>query len=767
MSSISATDKSSGDRLPLSDSTNTNTNNITTIAPAATTTTTTPSKLTRYRSTSSSTHTPPHTATTTSFSSSIKTASHGGFDAFGFNTPLRTSSTTTHLDPKSILSSINYEPKTYNMQSTYLSPASSSPQHQAQPQQHSPQTFAEEPEKEKGSPPNKKKNSNSSPATKEEQEEASTSTSSTDTASTTTSNTSVPNKPFNLYSEEKPPYSYATLIGIAILSQPQKRLTLANIYQWISDTFNFYKKEEVGWQNSIRHNLSLNKAFVKAEKSRDGKGHYWRIKPGFEEQFLRSRSVKKSSYHEVMDQLNYATKMNAAMAAAAAADEDAKATTTTTTITETANPSVSNTTKETTTAPTQTKRSTNGSTSIKRKRKQPIMLMSSPTIPQKKLVEDDRDFSVSEDNDDEYGEEDITILDPPVKKFKSQRNSDDDSEEEDLLSQALTKSKSGNSYLSELPAWAANTLYSESPTKLPPISHLTNSVLSTPKSTPNSNSNRSNGNINVPHFHITESPENPIFAGKNLTFTSSFSCNSNFELSPMRTSETGPLLEPVTPSNNNAKGSGCHPQIAQLAQSQPSSVSSSAHLQHTNSIFGSTSKQMFIFTRTPKSVSTPLRKTPTTNSIISYLEEYFSPLNDNNNQSQHSQPLLHQLPFANNLHIPASHPLHYIQTPTSTNATTSSSSNAGSLLMQSTMLSGSVSSSTSSTSASSSHSKLNNVVASSSSASTSTSTSTKDCEKDDGGFTAFQSSPFLKRGFSESSKSRRLIHELEKLQRDS
>lgn len=86
----------------------------------------------------------------------------------------------------------------------------------------------------------------------------------------------------------KPPQSYAELIGMAILRAPNRRLTLAQIYKWISDNFSFYKASETGWQNSIRHNLSLNKNFVKQERPKDdpGKGNYWAIKPGEERPFL-------------------------------------------------------------------------------------------------------------------------------------------------------------------------------------------------------------------------------------------------------------------------------------------------------------------------------------------------------------------------------------------------------------------------------------------------------------------------------------------------
>ncbi|KAF6813363.1 forkhead box protein L2 [Colletotrichum musicola] len=95
----------------------------------------------------------------------------------------------------------------------------------------------------------------------------------------------------------KPGHSYATLIGMAILRSPQRRLTLAQIYKWISDTYSFYKAEESGWQNSIRHNLSLHKAFIKVERPKDdpGKGNYWTIQEGMEQQFMKDKPARKTA----------------------------------------------------------------------------------------------------------------------------------------------------------------------------------------------------------------------------------------------------------------------------------------------------------------------------------------------------------------------------------------------------------------------------------------------------------------------------------------
>ncbi|XP_033897382.2 forkhead box protein K2-like isoform X2 [Acipenser ruthenus] len=95
--------------------------------------------------------------------------------------------------------------------------------------------------------------------------------------------------------DSKPPYSYAQLIVQAITMAQDKQLTLNGIYTHITKNYPYYRTADKGWQNSIRHNLSLNRYFIKVPRSQEepGKGSFWRIDPASEGKLIEQAFRKR------------------------------------------------------------------------------------------------------------------------------------------------------------------------------------------------------------------------------------------------------------------------------------------------------------------------------------------------------------------------------------------------------------------------------------------------------------------------------------------
>ena len=87
--------------------------------------------------------------------------------------------------------------------------------------------------------------------------------------------------PFTLppgpYSNAKPDACYAAIIGQAILSSPQHRLTLQDIYEWITIVYPHYKRGEQTWMNSVRHALSTMAVFRKVPRQRQEGKSLWAV----------------------------------------------------------------------------------------------------------------------------------------------------------------------------------------------------------------------------------------------------------------------------------------------------------------------------------------------------------------------------------------------------------------------------------------------------------------------------------------------------------
>jgi len=78
--------------------------------------------------------------------------------------------------------------------------------------------------------------------------------------------------------------SYADLITQAILSSPDQRLTLSEVYQFMVENVPYFSDKgdsnsSAGWKNSIRHNLSLHSRFMRIQNEGAGKSSWWVINP--------------------------------------------------------------------------------------------------------------------------------------------------------------------------------------------------------------------------------------------------------------------------------------------------------------------------------------------------------------------------------------------------------------------------------------------------------------------------------------------------------
>ena len=85
---------------------------------------------------------------------------------------------------------------------------------------------------------------------------------------------------------KRPSWPYTALITRAILSSPEGCLPLSKIYEFISNLHPFYNLSITSWQNSVRHNLSINSTFVKTVNSENVSS--WKLNDDLIQDFLEN-----------------------------------------------------------------------------------------------------------------------------------------------------------------------------------------------------------------------------------------------------------------------------------------------------------------------------------------------------------------------------------------------------------------------------------------------------------------------------------------------
>lgn len=104
---------------------------------------------------------------------------------------------------------------------------------------------------------------------------------------------------------KRPKATFMCMIAAAIFESPEKRLSLQEIYQFVTHRFPYYNHtNRKAWQNAVRHNLSLHDCFVKIRRSAcivsggqvyetTAHGGYWTLDAEAMEEFAKYGRIKR------------------------------------------------------------------------------------------------------------------------------------------------------------------------------------------------------------------------------------------------------------------------------------------------------------------------------------------------------------------------------------------------------------------------------------------------------------------------------------------
>ncbi|ORZ30208.1 hypothetical protein BCR44DRAFT_55857 [Catenaria anguillulae PL171] len=161
-------------------------------------------------------------------------------------------------------------------------------------------------------------------------EQATATTTATASASSARAGTNTNSASGTRRKRRRPPKSYVVLIAEAILNSPMKCLSIREIYAAIAAAYptHYADPVDLGWQNTVRYNLSRHPAFVKVPHppkyvgpTTSNRSSFWTISQEFLAQFERGNFVSAES----LDPAGYPGHASSAAAPVTAAKDQAGA----------------------------------------------------------------------------------------------------------------------------------------------------------------------------------------------------------------------------------------------------------------------------------------------------------------------------------------------------------------------------------------------------------------------------------------------------------
>ncbi|KAF6771744.1 hypothetical protein AHF37_09161 [Paragonimus kellicotti] len=106
-----------------------------------------------------------------------------------------------------------------------------------------------------------------------------------------------------------PPFTFHSLIYMSMQCLKRHKVTLKEIYKWITDNFAFFRCQTNDWQETLRQNLTSSRCFQRVPRRKEepgGKGDLWRLNPELQTQLVNNKISSKflHFWHQTADSIS-------------------------------------------------------------------------------------------------------------------------------------------------------------------------------------------------------------------------------------------------------------------------------------------------------------------------------------------------------------------------------------------------------------------------------------------------------------------------------